>query len=175
MIYPPNVRCHRGSLCSQRVRILLPCSLECVYMCVCVCGPGPNGETTAHQILFDYGCWGSGTMSVIRQIYTWTKKKTTPHLQSKWGEKKKKEKNKSRGDIYWLMMSPGGNVSECYHTAFERIGRSFLHLFLLSAPCKERKKKKNPHAGWIFHKVHSGTIMHSAKCSPELIIPPLCA
>lgn len=35
----------------------------CVAMRVCVCGPGPNGETTAHQLLFD--CRGSGTMSVI--------------------------------------------------------------------------------------------------------------
>lgn len=42
-----------------------------IGVCVCVCSyvcvwPGPNGGTTAHQLLFDYGCRGSGTMSVIR-------------------------------------------------------------------------------------------------------------
>lgn len=37
------------------------------------------------------------------------------------------------------------------------------------APCK------NPHVGRQFHKVHSGTIMHSVKCSLNLIIPLLCA
>lgn len=39
----------------------------CVAMCACGCvWPGPNGRTTAHQLLFDYCCRGSGTMSVIK-------------------------------------------------------------------------------------------------------------
>lgn len=73
-------------------------------MCVCV-WPYPNGKTTAHQLLFDYGCRGSGTMSVIRyytvrditRFYT-----HIPHMHKKthtlcqsWTDKwKKKEKKR---------------------------------------------------------------------------------
>lgn len=130
----------------------------CLWVCVCV-WPGPNGKTTAHQLLF--GWRSSGTMSVIRQRYTHTHTCKNPHFLVK-------SKKKIEGDIYWLMMSPEGNVLEGYHAGILGTGRLFLHLFLHSAPCKI------PTNGWIFHKVHSGTIMHSAKCSLKLIIPLLC-
>lgn len=66
----------------------------CRYVCVCV-WPGPNGETTAHQLLFDYSCRGSGTMSVIRQrydthTYCTCTKKTHTSCQS-WGRQMKKK------------------------------------------------------------------------------------
>lgn len=43
----------------------------CIDMCV---WPGTNGRTTAHQLLFDYGCRGNGTVRVIRHrdIHTYS-------------------------------------------------------------------------------------------------------
>lgn len=57
----------------------------CVSECVCV-WPGPNGKTTAHQLLF--GCRSSGTMSVIRQRYTHTRTCKNPHFLVKSKKKK---------------------------------------------------------------------------------------
>lgn len=134
MIYPPNVRCHRSSLCSQRVWILLPCSLECVCSYVCVCGlvlmvrlwPISFYLTMAAEVVEQ---WASSDRD-ITHTYITCAQKPTPWVSG--GETNEK---KGWGGIYWLMMSPGGNVLEGYHAGLGT-GRSFLHLFLHSAPCK---------------------------------------
>lgn len=59
----------------------------CVDMCV---WPGPNGRTTAHQLLFDYGWRGSGIISVIRHrdIHTYIPCAQKTHtLCQSWVEK----------------------------------------------------------------------------------------
>jgi len=73
------------------------------------------------------------------------------------------------GDIYWLMMSPAGNGLEGYHSVF------FGKIITPSVPQLVQKINKKPTPGLIFNKVCSGTIMHSAKCSLNLITLLLCA
>lgn len=53
----------------------------------CVCGLVLMVRLTAHQLLFDYSCRGSGTMSVIRRRYTHTYNPLykNPHLVSVMG------------------------------------------------------------------------------------------
>lgn len=107
----------------------------CVAMYVCVCvWPGPNGETMAHQLLFAEAVeqWASSDRDIT--LTHITRAQTPPHtLCQPWADKWKKRGGGA--DIYWLMMSPGGNVLAGYHAGLGT-GRSFLHLFLRSAPCK---------------------------------------
>lgn len=56
-------------------------NIAAMFIGVCVCvWPDPNGKTMAHQLLFDYSCRGSGTMSVITHTHTLHMRKN-PHLQ----------------------------------------------------------------------------------------------